>query len=67
MNESPSEQFLVVRNDEEQFSIWPAARTLPEGWYAEGFTGSRSACLEQIKLLWVDMRPLSLRAFRSTS
>ena len=53
--------FLVVRNDEEQYSIWPASRELPLGWQAEGTEGSRSACLDHIGRIWTDMRPASLR------
>jgi len=53
--------YLVVRNDEEQYSIWPAGRELPLGWYAEGTEGTRKECLDHINEVWVDMRPLSLR------
>jgi MbtH protein len=51
----------VVRNDEEQYSIWPVGRTLPLGWEAVGFSGSEEACLEHINEVWQDMRPASLR------
>jgi MbtH protein len=53
--------YLVVRNDEEQYSIWPAGRELPLGWHAEGTEGTRKECLDHINEVWVDMRPLSLR------
>jgi len=53
--------YLVVRNDEEQFSIWWADRPLPDGWYAEGPAGNREQCLARIGQLWTDMRPASLR------
>ncbi|MCC3771374.1 MbtH family NRPS accessory protein [Streptomyces sp. UNOC14_S4] len=51
----------VVRNDEEQYSIWWANRELPAGWYAEGFQGTQDECLAHISEVWTDMRPLSLR------
>lgn len=51
----------VVRNDEDQYSIWLADRELPPGWDAEGFEGPRAACLEHIEGIWTDMRPRSLR------
>ncbi|MDN3054998.1 MbtH family NRPS accessory protein [Streptomyces hygroscopicus] len=51
----------VVRNDEEQYSIWWADRALPEGWHPEGTEGSREQCLARIEEVWTDMRPLSLR------
>lgn len=53
--------YRVVVNDEEQYSIWPAHRDLPDGWHAEGTSGSRQECLDHIETVWVDMRPLSLR------
>lgn len=54
-------QFLVVLNDEEQYSIWPAERELPAGWRAEGTRGARDACLDHIERVWTDMRPKSVR------
>lgn len=54
--------YLVVINDEEQYSIWPTFKeSLPAGWRAIGFEGDKAACLERIQELWVDMRPRSLR------
>lgn len=53
--------YLVVRNDEEQYSIWRADRELPAGWHREGHEGSRQECMDHIDAVWTDMRPLSLR------
>ncbi|ACZ85400.1 MbtH family protein [Streptosporangium roseum] len=53
--------YLVVRNDEEQYSIWPAGRNLPAGWHEAGFSGAKQECLDHIETVWTDMRPLSLR------
>jgi MbtH protein len=53
--------YRVVRNSEEQYSIWPADRELPAGWMAEGTTGSKESCLDRIAEVWTDMRPASLR------
>ena len=53
--------YLVVLNDEEQYSIWPADRALPAGWRGEGFRGPEPDCLAHIEEIWTDMRPLSLR------
>ncbi|MFF5475120.1 MbtH family protein [Streptomyces achromogenes] len=52
---------LVVLNDEEQYSIWPADRELPLGRRSEGTMDSRAECLAHIGTVWTDMRPLSLR------
>lgn len=54
-------QYDVVMNHEEQYSIWPVEREMPLGWKAVGKRGSKEQCLEHIKEVWTDMRPLSLR------
>lgn len=54
--------FKVVVNHEEQYSIWPADRANAPGWRDAGKTGSRDECLAFIREVWVDLRPLSLRA-----
>jgi MbtH protein len=53
--------YLVVLNDEEQYSIWRKDRELPAGWRPEGMQGTRDECLAHIDKIWTDMRPLSLR------
>lgn len=53
--------YRVVVNDEEQYSIWPADRDLPDGWSDAGRTGTRAECLAHVGEVWTDMRPLSLR------
>ena len=52
----------VVRNDEGQYSTWPAFRGLPVGWSDEGPAATREECLARIDAAWRDMRPASLRA-----
>ena len=53
--------YKVVVNHEEQYSIWPAERELPLGWKEAGKQGPKAECLDYIKEVWTDMRPLSLR------
>ena len=53
--------YKVVMNHEEQYSIWPADRENALGWVDAGKTGLKAECLEYIKEVWTDMRPLSLR------
>ncbi len=60
-DEEDNTVYAVVINHEEQYSIWPANRELPLGWTAVGKQGSKADCLEYIKEVWTDMRPLSLR------
>jgi MbtH protein len=57
--------FKVVRNDEEQYSVWPVNRDNPAGWHDAGYEDSREKCLEHIEDVWKDMRPLSLRRSQS--
>ena len=59
--ESDDRTYLVVYNDEEQYSIWLADRDLPAGWHADGTSGPKAECLAHIDEVWTDMRPLSLR------
>jgi MbtH protein len=53
--------YLVVLNDELQYSIWRADLAVPAGWRADGTRGTREECLAHIDEVWTDMRPLSLR------
>jgi MbtH protein len=54
-------EFTVVLNEEEQYSIWPTFKVVPEGWREVGVVGVKTVCLEYIERTWVDMRPRSLR------
>jgi MbtH protein len=53
--------YVVVRNSEERYSIWSAARQVPLGWHAISKTGSLDECLAYISEAWTDMRPLNTR------
>ncbi|HEU0138865.1 MAG TPA: MbtH family protein [Bryobacteraceae bacterium] len=53
--------YKVVVNHEEQYSIWPLDRENPLGWNDAGKTGRKQECLDYIKEVWTDMRPLSVR------
>ena len=53
--------FVVVTNEEQQYSIWPADRERPAGWTEEGTRGTEQECLSHIDEVWTDMRPRSLR------
>lgn len=59
----PSETrvFRVVVNDDEQYSIWPADKALPNGWSPVGTEGPKRTCLKYIQKVWTDMRPRSVR------
>jgi MbtH protein len=53
--------YLIVRNEEEQYSIWRADRPVPAGWETAGGPAPKAQCLERIAEVWTDMRPRSLR------
>ncbi|WP_414620788.1 MbtH family protein [Calothrix sp. CCY 0018] len=53
--------YKVVVNHEEQYSIWSSDRENPQGWKDVGKNGLKQECLDYIKEVWTDMRPLSLR------
>jgi MbtH protein len=53
-------EFLVLVNEELQYSLWPTFCDIPAGWTAVGPRGSRQACLDYIEEHWTDMRPKSL-------
>jgi MbtH protein len=56
-----TQRYKVVVNHEEQYSIWPEDRENALGWKDAGKAGTKAECLEYIKQVWTDMRPLSLR------
>lgn len=62
---SSSETYFVVRNAEEQYSIWRSDRVVPAGWEVVGSAQEKDDCLKTIETLWTDMRPASLRRSES--
>jgi uncharacterized protein YbdZ (MbtH family) len=54
-------RYEVLRNDEDQYSLWPAGHEIPAGWYRVGKEGSKEECSAYVDEVWTDMRPRSLR------
>jgi MbtH protein len=54
--------YLVLTNDEGQYSLWPAFVEVPAGWMVAKGEDSRKACLDFVNENWTDMRPKSLIA-----
>lgn len=52
--------YKVVVNYEQQYSLWPLHGKNPPGWKEVGQQGLKPECLDYIKAVWTDMRPLSL-------
>jgi MbtH protein len=58
--DNESGTFLVLVNDENQHSLWPAFAEVPAGWTTVFGEESRKACMDYIEENWTDMRPKSL-------
>jgi MbtH protein len=65
--EDDDRAYVVVVNDEEQYSIWAEGREVPAGWRSIGPARSKRDCLEHIETVWTDMRPRSLRERMASS
>ena len=53
--------YVVLKNQEGQYSLWPSGYNLPLGWTEVLPASSRQACLDYVNRTWTDMRPKSLR------
>jgi len=53
--------FVVVKNHEDQYSIWANDRPIPAGWEIQDMQGTKGECLEYINTHWIDMAPASLK------
>ena len=54
--ESDDLEYIVLINEEGQYSLWPAFREVPIGWETVGPKGDRQKCLDWIETVWTDMR-----------
>ncbi|WP_405749612.1 MbtH family NRPS accessory protein [Streptomyces sp. NBC_01411] len=58
--DDPEAGYLVLVNDEGQFSLWPDFAEVPAGWKITRPAADRASCVEFINENWTDMRPASL-------
>jgi MbtH protein len=58
--ENENATYLVLINDEAQYSLWPSFIEVPRGWRIAHPADSRQACLDYVNQHWTDMRPKSL-------
>ena len=61
MADDDTTTYQVLRNDEEQYSLWPQSLEIPSGWTAVGKQGTKAECMSYVDEVWTDMRPRSLR------
>jgi MbtH protein len=59
--EEDTREYQVLVNTEEQYSLWLAGQAIPNGWRQVGPKGQKQVCLDYVKEVWTDMRPLSVR------
>ena len=52
--------YIVLVNEEGQYSLWPLFIDAPSGWTIACQENTREACLAWIDAHWTDMRPKSL-------
>jgi len=55
------ELHLVLKNCEEQYSLWPDYKEVPIAWKKVFGPMPKEDCLKYVQENWTDMRPLSLR------
>lgn len=60
-HEDDDRTYIVLINDEEQYSLWLKNKSIPNGWRAVGKEGSKTQCSDYVDTVWTDMRPLTLR------
>jgi MbtH protein len=54
-------QEIVLVNEEEQHSLWPASKTVPAGWRQVYGPAAKAECLQYVDENWKDITPLSVR------
>lgn len=59
--EQVDRDYVVLQNDEAQYSLWPAAIAIPTGWETVFGPSPKAVCQEYIEGVWIDMRPRSLQ------
>ncbi len=54
-------EYTVLVNHEEQYSLWPTFKDIPNGWSQVGPVGKKAECLAWVEEVWTDITPLSVR------
>jgi MbtH protein len=60
-DEDPFDEYTVVINVEEQYSVWPTEKDIPLGWKPVNQKGTKQDCLDYIEKVWKDILPASLK------
>lgn len=55
--------YTVLRNDDNQHSLWPAFAPAPDGWTVVHGPAPRDECLDYVREHWLDLRPRQVAEF----
>ncbi|MEV0086651.1 MbtH family protein [Saccharopolyspora sp. NPDC050642] len=55
--DDPGAEYYALINDQDQYSLWPAAIDVPAGWSVAHGPADRESCVDHIEVNWTDMRP----------
>ncbi|MGW5644060.1 MbtH family protein [Saccharopolyspora sp. NPDC003752] len=55
--DDPEAEYYALINDQDQYSLWPAAIDVPAGWSVAHGPDDRESCVDHIEVNWTDMRP----------
>lgn len=58
--DDPDGRYVVLVNDEGQYSLWPSFAAVPAGWTVDLAETDRQSALDHVNEQWRDMRPKSL-------
>lgn len=53
--------FVILVNDEGQYSLWPSAKAVPDGWARSGPSGTKDECMAYVDRVWTDLAPNSAK------
>lgn len=59
--DADDQQYIVLINEEEQYSLWPEVVEVPDGWTQVGPVGAKDECSAYVTENWTDMTPKSQR------
>ncbi|MFI8416729.1 MbtH family protein [Serratia sp. NPDC078593] len=59
--DDPQQRCLILRNDQQQYSLWPDFSAVPPGWVTVFGPAERAQCVSWLEENWQDMRPASQR------
>lgn len=58
--DDPDGSFLVLLNEEGQYSLWPSFAEIPAGWKVTHGPAGHKESMDFIGAGWTDLRPVSL-------